>query len=161
MSNTTPPSETADESQHVKIEFRVQNETGGFDVETMWAVPLGDDRYRLDNTPFYAYGVSWDDIIIAKAQKDGFPVFESCAEKSGNSTVRIIFTEEEVQGLSAETMLAQLAEMGCSYEGADASYYAVNVPADTDLSEIAELLTHNEIMWEHADPSGEELSSEA
>lgn len=32
------------------------------DVETLWAKPVDVDQYQLDNSPFYAYGVSWQDV---------------------------------------------------------------------------------------------------
>jgi hypothetical protein len=32
------------------------NEDGSADVETLWATHLGADEYKLDNSPFYAYG---------------------------------------------------------------------------------------------------------
>ena len=35
-----------------KVLFRVPDDEGGATVETLWAVPLGGDRYTLDNSPF-------------------------------------------------------------------------------------------------------------
>lgn len=43
---------------NAKVLFRVANEDGSTEVETLWATGLGDDRYKLDNSPFYAYSVS-------------------------------------------------------------------------------------------------------
>ena len=33
----------------------------GGEVETLWATPVGEGEYRLENSPFYAYRLSWLD----------------------------------------------------------------------------------------------------
>ena len=43
----------------------------GKDVETLWAVPVGENLYRLDNSPFFAYRVSWEDVVHAEPDSDG------------------------------------------------------------------------------------------
>ena len=32
-------------------------------TETMWAQPVGNDLFQLRNVPFYAYGLSYDDVV--------------------------------------------------------------------------------------------------
>jgi hypothetical protein len=49
-----------------KVLFRVPDEEGGATVETLWATPVGDDQYKLDNSPFYAYGASWEDTVFRR-----------------------------------------------------------------------------------------------
>ena len=71
-----------------------------------------------------------------------------------------MFTKEEVKGSTSQLVLQYLDEMECSYEGADASFYAITIPGDTDLIEIATFLTDNEIMWEHSDPEYEDIYRE-
>src|SRR6476661_1521622 len=61
------------------------------EFETMWATPVGPDRYRLENSPFYAYGVSWLDVVEALPDEAaGLPVFVRRVERSGHRTVRLI-----------------------------------------------------------------------
>ncbi|HEX6050934.1 MAG TPA: DUF4265 domain-containing protein [Gemmatimonadaceae bacterium] len=43
----------------------------GENVETLWADRVGPDLYRLDNSPFWAYGVSWLDVVEAHPDADG------------------------------------------------------------------------------------------
>src|ERR1700750_3313832 len=63
----------------------------GNEFETMWATPVGPDRYRLENSPFYAYGVSWLDIVEARPEDPGdLPVVVRRVEKSGHRTLRLI-----------------------------------------------------------------------
>lgn len=38
---------------NAKVLFRVIDEEGNADVETLWATHLGADDYKLDNSPFY------------------------------------------------------------------------------------------------------------
>ena len=77
---------------NAKVLFRVPNEDGGADVETLWAYDLGSDNYKLDNLPYYAYGVSCDDVVLAPFDEDEeFPTFQKVVSKSGNRTIRIIF----------------------------------------------------------------------
>jgi hypothetical protein len=59
------------------------NKEGSAEVETLWAFNLGKDNYKLANSPFYAYSVSWEDIIIAPFnENEGFPTFQRVASKS-------------------------------------------------------------------------------
>jgi uncharacterized protein DUF4265 len=48
-----------------KVLFRVPNEDETAEVETLWAFDLGEGRYRLDNSPYFAYGVSVGDVVLA------------------------------------------------------------------------------------------------
>lgn len=78
--------------------LRVPDEEGSTTMETLWAVPLGNDLYQLDNSPFYAYGASCRDIVFAPANHaDGLPIFEFVVLKSGNWKGRVIFDPVSLQ----------------------------------------------------------------
>ena len=67
--------------------FRVPTEEGETLNETLWAEPLGDDRYRLESPPFYAYGVARGDVVRAPVDAFvGMAAFEEvvagCADPS-------------------------------------------------------------------------------
>ena len=99
-----------------KVLFRVpsDDETDEANVETLWAWNLGDDRYRLDNLPYFAYSVSTDDIVYAPFdENEGFPIFRKVLEKSGNRTIRIIFEESVEPESSSQVGLAELLDRGC------------------------------------------------
>jgi hypothetical protein len=141
----------------VKVELRDNFNN----VETLWATPLGNNRYRLENSPFFAYSVSWLDVIEARQPSTGgFPVLKRVLEKSGHRTIRIIFKPPVDKSRKSKSVLKKLEEMGCSYEGANPAFIAVNIPAEVDLSTICDYLTSTDLEWEHADPSYEELYPE-
>jgi hypothetical protein len=140
-------------TKNVKLEFRTVDKEGNVDVETPWAVSLGDDLYELDNIPFYAYGVSASDVVFAtKDTEDGFPVFKKVVKKSGNKTVRIIFSPPVEDGNASAGILARLVEKGCTYEGMNAAYISVNIPPEIPLFDIRDFLEERALTWEHADP---------
>lgn len=141
-----------------KVLFKVINEDGSVDAETLWATNLGNDKYKLDNSPFYAYSVSWEDIIYAPYDDDEqFPTFERVVEKSGNRTIRIIFDPPVEDGNKSDRLLQGLVELGCSYEGANRSLMAINIPQSADLESIRSYLIDCDVEWEHADPTYDAL----
>jgi hypothetical protein len=141
-----------------KVLFRVPSTDGDATVETLWATPLGNDHYQLDNSPFYAYGVSWQDVILAPYdQQDGFPTFRSVVEASGNRTVRVFFDPPVAPGNSADRVLQGLVALGCSYEGANRKYISVNIPPSVELQQVRSYLIEQDAQWEHADPTYDSL----
>jgi hypothetical protein len=47
--------------------------------------------------------------------------------------------------------------MGCSYEGANPKYICIEIPSDVDLLKVGEYLTENNVQWEYATPTYNEL----
>ena len=146
------------DAAEAKVLFRVPNDDGTAEVETLFAFSLGQDRYKIDNCPFYAYYISLHDIVHAPFDDgEGFATFQEVVSKLGNRTVRVIFDPPVEPGnRSAETLNA-LAALGCGYEGANPKYFAVNVPPQVELQAVQALLMEREVEWESADPSYAEL----
>lgn len=141
-----------------KVLFRVLSADADPIVETLWATPLGNDQYRLDNSPFYAYGVSWEDVVFAPYdEQEGLPTFLSVVERSGNRTVRILFEPPVEPDNSSDQVLQGLVALGCSYEGASRRYISVNIPPEVELQQVVSYLTERDAQWEHADPTYESL----
>lgn len=137
-----------DEAQLVKVAFR---DSAG-DVETLWAFDLGGNKYRLDNTPWYQYGVSFQDVIEALPEEDGMRFFRRVVEKSGFKTVRV-----RDDAKVPEPLLEALGAIGCSYESANPKFIAVDIPPQVDLDGVVRLLVESGAEWEHADPTYEQL----
>jgi hypothetical protein len=141
-----------------KVLFRVPNEDGTAEVETLWATPLGGDRYQLDNSPFYAYSVSWQDIVYAPiSAEEGVPTFERVLSKSGNRTIRVLFDLPVETGNASDRVMQGLIALGCDYEGANQRYVSVNIPPGVALESVRRYLIECKATWEHGDPSYDEL----
>jgi Domain of unknown function (DUF4265) len=144
-----------------KVLFSVPEEDGSANVETLWAFDLGEDRYRLDNSPFYAYSVSVGDIVYAPIdQNEGRPTFSRVLEKSGNRTVRVILDPPVADGNSSDGTVKELIALGCSYEGANTTYLCIVIPKEADFAAVCTYLTSRGVQWEHADPDYDELYSD-
>jgi hypothetical protein len=141
-----------------KVLFRVPSEDGSADVETLWATPLGADTFEIDNSPFYAYGVSWQDTVLAPVSpEEQMPTFQSVLVKSGNRTIRLICDPPVSEANASDQVLQGLVTLGCSYEGANRSYFSINVPPGVELEQVCAYLIEVHAQWEHADPTYESL----
>jgi hypothetical protein len=138
------------EAELVKVEIRTNDE-----VETLWAQPLGNSLYRLDNTPWYAYGVSWRDVVEATPQDGGFPLFTRVVDKSGYRTVRVIVRDDA----ELEQLKAGVLALGCTFEGAWSKLISIDVPAEASLEAVRDFLIDGRFQWEHADPTYEEYQA--
>ena len=139
---------------NAKVLFRVPDEDESAHVETLWATSVGDDIYKLDNSPFFAYGVSWEDVVFAPFYaEEGFPTFERVVSKSGNRTVRVLLETTIETGNESERLMQGLTALGCSYEGANGRYLSVNIPPGVDLDMVRTYLIDRNATWEHADPT--------
>ena len=128
------------------------------DVETLWARPVGPDRYRLENSPFLAYGLSYQDLIEARPRAAGErPALVRVIEKSGNRTIRLLLDPPASESATARAVLRELEDMGCSVEGLHTRCIAVNVPPEIELERVEDYLYETKTMWEHADPPYDEL----
>ncbi len=140
------------------MEFRVEDGGGDVEVETPWAEPLGYNRYRLENSPFYAYGVSWQYVVEATVEdKIGFSVFRKVVAKSGHRTVWVMYDPPARNGNVSQPTLDGIVALGCNYEGANPSFIAVDIPPETNLPSVYEFLNSKDPQWEHADPTHAEL----
>ncbi len=129
----------------------------GSDVETLWAVTVGHGLYRLDNSPFFTYRVSWQDIVRAEPDVDGVLSFVSVAEKSGNRTVRVIMQTCDTTSKEAKPFLDGLLDLGCGYEGFQPRLVSINVPPEVELQAVADYLIESGHTWEYADPVYDDL----
>lgn len=126
-------------------------------VEALWADRVGPDLYRLDNSPFWAYGVSWKDVVEAHPDPDGQLRMTRVVEKSGHRTLRITFEADEAESPRPQTILAEINALGATYEGMNPRYLAIDIPPEADLMVVARYLTEQGVQWEHADPRYSDL----
>lgn len=113
-------------------------------LETMWASPLGEDRYRLQNVPFFAYGLSFDDVVNAR-EIGGQLFVQDVVERGGHSTYRVFLSQKvkRDEGRFQESW-RPLLEIGVTYEQANDRLLAIDVPDTTDIYRAYELLQRGE-----------------
>lgn len=56
-------------SDQPMVKVALKDEAGG--LETLWATPVGEGRFRLENSPFCACRVSFLDVVEALPADDG------------------------------------------------------------------------------------------
>ena len=86
--------------------------------------------------------------MTATPAQDGMLFFDRVTAKSGYRTLRVR-SDEPVPA----SLLEELVSLGCTYEGANPRFIAVDVPPGLDLDAPASLLTSSGLEWEYADPS--------
>jgi hypothetical protein len=111
-------------------------------TETVWAERLGADRFRLRNVPFYAYDLSYGDIVRGVVRSGGLTL-ESIVERGGHSTYRLFVTDTEVLQRFLEFWLP-LERLGCTLERATERLIAVDVPPEANIHATYEVLKEGE-----------------
>lgn len=148
-------------SKQVKIGIETSyDDSDEVEKEFLWADDLGDEKYQLKNFPFFAYGVSFDDIVEAsvKYDDDPYPYFVKVIKKSGHKTLRVILDESIKISEQSRQQLKHISDMGCGYEGTNGEkYFVVNVQPHCDFDAVREYLNDQEIQWEYADPTYDQI----
>ena len=145
-----------------KIVLRLEDGDDTY-VETPWVVNLGNGRYRMENCPFYFYGIAAGDVVGAEYSKEEeHLVFTKVLEKSGNKLLRVVFENPaDQEGPEKEHLKNIVKNMGCSYKGANPKYICIDIPKSVELNNICNYLTENNLQWEHVAPTYAELYPDA
>jgi hypothetical protein len=140
-----------------KVLIRSRSFDGEESAETVWAGKVGPDLYCIQNLPFFAYGVSLHDVVLAPVDPNsGVATFDRVVSKSGNRTLRLILRKPIAANRKLEKKLQELVELGCDYEFANSTYLAVNIPAALDFRSVENLVAKITGQWERADPAIED-----
>ncbi len=141
----------------VRIRIRLEGTGPGPREDAVWAEPLGSDRYRVESCPFFAYGLSRDDVIHAAGAPQGEAVLDDVLEKGGHRTLRLTLDPSvELRSPRVQGILEKLIEMGCTHELLRPRLVAIDLPPEADLEVAAGLLQEasraGALAWEWADP---------
>tara|TARA_X000001388_G_C2176201_1_gene101750 strand:- start:105 stop:566 length:462 start_codon:yes stop_codon:yes gene_type:complete len=126
------------DNQIQKVIFDLGSDTWhGFSIESVWATNLGSGVYQLENSPFFAKGISFKDTVMTSQVAGRIQVI-GLGSESGHSTYRILVSQDKHDPLLFAKFWEPLERLGCSYEHGDFGYqlYAVDVPETADI-EIA------------------------
>jgi hypothetical protein len=129
-------------SQHtrndlVRVLFRLEPDSWhGSVTERLWAESVGHGRYRLRNTPFFAFGISNGDVVFGK-EDDGQIVFSGISIRGGHSSYRIKLPST-IDRNEFLRFWGPIEALGCTYEEGDV--VAVDVPPSADIYAVYRLL---------------------
>jgi hypothetical protein len=150
--------ETAEGLVRIRVPLELPAGTPGPADDWLWAEPLGSGRYRVESCPFFAYGISRDDVVRAlDGPGEEAPRLEDIVEKSGHRTLRVALdTGVELADSMVQGLLGRLLDLGCTHETLRPKLVAIDLPGPVDVTIVAELLQaladDGIIVWEWADP---------
>jgi len=117
------------------------NEWHGHDSESVWGEYVGGNKYKIKNSPFFAKGVSFEDIVSTSEQNKKL-IFDKVIISAGHSTYRLLVKEVNVPS-PFYSYWKPIENLGCSYEeNAEMALrmYAIDVPASVNIHELYKLL---------------------
>ena len=137
----------------IKVSFELdQSDWHGHGSETLWASPIVETErrtFRIMNSPFFAKGISYRDIVKASAPDNNFILdFKEVVERGGHSTYMLLFKVTEAR---VDSYWNMLKKSGCSYESmhiklsiGERLLFSVDVPPSADIYEIYEIIQRGE-----------------
>ena len=131
-----------DRGELVKIRIPLDRDAPGAG-EHLWARPIGDGVFILDNVPFFACGLSLGDRVYAHRMDDFGLEYSGVAEHSGHSTYRV-FIGDSPAPLRAEEYWRQLEALGCGREIGTASLWAFDLAPEVDIFKVCDVLENGE-----------------
>jgi hypothetical protein len=134
-----------------------------YESELLWARPVDAAAYVLDNIPFYAYGLSCEDVVAASATNESHLLnFECVLRQGGHSTYRAIVSESlsEQKAADYEHLYHGLLDLGCRIERADSRLFAVDVPPQANIYAAYDvlLLGQEEGIWDFEEANYEAVT---
>lgn len=123
----------------VKIHIDLPNHwaVGG---ESFWAEPLGNDLYKIENVPFYAYGLNFRDVVRATPDSAEFiPEIREVKTPSGHKTFRVFF-KKHINNAQQESILNSMGKLGITYERADHIYVALDMKPEGSYQAVYDKL---------------------
>lgn len=127
----------------IKIGFKLpKSDWHSHAIEWIWAEPLGNNLYRLRNSPFYAIGYSFLDTV--KGTKEDNNIFVHKKIKSSkHSTYRVAFYNKNIPTEDYLKYINALLELGCTYES-HGILFAIDIPPHANIGKIYKILLENE-----------------
>jgi hypothetical protein len=127
------------------------NSWHGMTAERLWATPVGISLYRLENSPLYAHGVSYQDIVVAREDENKVLTFDRVQSRGGHSTYRALLNDTKTKA-DFERYWEPIAKLGCTYESSrdPETVFSIDVPPTTDVYDVYPLLDKGEHdgIWE-------------
>jgi hypothetical protein len=148
---TTIDSESREELEKLLIELPPEHWSGN-GAERVWGKRVRDQQYEVRNTPWYAFGINWGDVVRCEGLSEAeLPIVRQVVHVGGHRTLRIML-EASCSAQDRVSVLARLNELGATYENANETLYAVDVEPGVDVGPIVAELDEREragvLEWE-------------
>lgn len=115
--------------------------TGG---ESMWAKPLENNLYEIHNTPFYAYGINYLDVVKVDSSDDtNKPIVLEVVKPSGYKTLRVFF-KKDFDKNSQLKIFEELEKFGVGCERLSDRYVALDIEPSGNYDAVIEKLSELE-----------------
>lgn len=138
---------------HLKIIFKLDQDEDGYPpagYEGVWARHEGENRFKIDNIPFFTREATTDDIVEA-AEENGQLYYRATIKRSENSLLRVAYFE----GTDPVALRENLKALGCSTEWDENHHLiSVNVPPEVRLADVQAFLQRGseQQYWDYEEP---------
>jgi Domain of unknown function (DUF4265) len=124
-----------------KVFFVQEIAEGEFETESIWCTKVGE-YYVLDNIPFVAKRVSLGDTVkVEYDQQDKVNYFDDFVAVSGNSTIRLYFTDTTLIEETRKTLNTYSCESEVFLQR---KVVAVNIPKEVNYMAVKVILDAGE-----------------
>ena len=134
---------TSRKEDMVKVVVKLEKDEEDYppvDYESLWALPVGEGLFQIDDVPFFARGIAYGDIASATVEQQELR-FREVVRPSGHSTLRLIIYDEK----DTPSVKELLNNMGCSIEQSHIpGLISVDVPPSVSLVELRKNLDEGE-----------------
>jgi hypothetical protein len=122
-----------------RVTFRLETGEDGFppaNTERLWAVPMEDGTWLIDNTPFFTRDVSSGDRIAVTSDDTGL-CFSHVVQRGGHSTMRVVLFGPEHR----DELRSGLVARGCGMELSHLpNLLSVDLPPEASLEGVRTFL---------------------
>jgi hypothetical protein len=127
----------------VKVVVKLEKDEDGYpplDYEGLWAIPLGEGLFQIDNIPFFATCIALGDVVSATSER-GELRYREVVRPSGHSTLRLLIHDEK----EVPAVRELLEKLGCASERSHIPrLISVDVPPAVPLDTLRPLLDEGE-----------------
>ncbi|HHD78089.1 MAG TPA: DUF4265 domain-containing protein [Epsilonproteobacteria bacterium] len=131
-----------------KIHVPLNEDWHNFSVETLWGEKINKDVYKIASIPFFAKGISFDDLIKVKLDQDKKLFYDKHISKGDYCTYRFLFDDNDPDATSRRKYLDLLSSYGDMEYYDESDLYALSVPKKKvhELYKILNQLEKDEIL---------------
>jgi hypothetical protein len=126
----------------MKINLPADTPFASGETETMWVEESPDHTYIVKNVPFFAKGISCEDVVSGRFENEEL-IFDSVIRRGGHSTYRI-FAKNGRNQPEVLTLIDDLKSLGCDIEPATDRLVSVDVLPDADIYSVYDRLQQGE-----------------